>query len=60
MKKQIPLIVLVLSLIFASAASAAAISPALEVLAGEEALIVSGTAGEPVFFSAELLMKSAR
>lgn len=55
MKKQIPLIVLVLSLIFASAASAAAISPALEVLAGEEALIVSGTAGEPVFFSAELL-----
>ncbi len=58
MKKQIPLIVLALSLIFAGAASAAAVSPALEVLAGEEALIVSGTVGEPVFFSPESLKEA--
>lgn len=53
MKKQIPWIILTLCLILTTVASAATISPGLEVLAGEEAMIVSGIAGESVVFSQE-------
>ncbi len=53
MKKQIPWIILTLCLILTVAASAATVSPGLEVLAGEEAMIVSGIAGESVVFSSE-------
>lgn len=59
MKKQIPLIALILCLALTGAVSAAAISPALEVLAGEEAMIVSGTTGEPVYFSEEVFTSTA-
>lgn len=59
MKKQIPLIVLTLCLILAGTASAAVMSPALEVLAGEEGMIVSGIVGEPVAFSSESFYNAA-
>ncbi len=53
MKKQIPWMILALTLILTVATSAATISPGLEVMAGEEAMIVSGIVGESVSFSAE-------
>ena len=53
MKKQIPWITLLLCLTLTVATSAATISPGLEVMAGEEAMIVSGIAGESVVFSDE-------
>lgn len=53
MKKQIPWVILTLCLVLTAAASAATVSPGLEVLAGEEAMIVSGIAGESVVFSQE-------
>lgn len=53
MKKQIPWIILLLCITLTVATSAATISPGLEVMAGEEAMIVSGIAGESVVFSDE-------